>query len=96
MNLQTSFNDFRELQKLKILGSVKSYDGMTLETDPFPASVGSICKIFLTDVHIVFGEVIKVTEGANIVSLYESNQPIKVGNKVEISGLGTDGSRRGP
>jgi flagellum-specific ATP synthase len=69
---------------------VKSYDGMTLETDPFPASVGSICKIFLTDVHIVFGEVIKVTEGANIVSLYESNQPIKVGNKVEISGLGTD------
>ena len=90
MNLQTSFNDFRELQKLKILGSVKSYDGMTLETDPFPASVGSICKIFLTDVHIVFGEVIKVTEGANIVSLYESNQPIKVGNKVEISGLGTD------
>ena len=90
MSLQTSFNDFRELQKLKILGSVKSYDGMTLETDPFPASVGSICKIFLTDVHIVFGEVIKVTEGANIVSLYESNQPIKVGNKVEISGLGTD------
>lgn len=90
MSLQTSFNDFRELQKLKILGSVKSYDGMTLETDPFPASVGSICKIFLTDVHIVFGEVIKVTEGANIVSLYESNQPIQVGNKVEISGLGTD------
>lgn len=90
MSLQTSFNDFRELQKLRILGSVKSYDGMTLETDPFPASVGSICKIFLTDVHIVFGEVIKVTEGANIVSLYESNQPIKVGNKVEISGLGTD------
>ena len=90
MSLQTSFNDFRELQKLKILGSVKSYDGMTLETDPFPASVGSICKIFLTDVHIVFGEVIKFTEGANIVSLYESNQPIKVGNKVEISGLGTD------
>lgn len=90
MSLQTSFNDFRELQKLKILGSVKSYDGMTLETDPFPASVGSICKIFLTDVHIVFGEVIKVTEGANIVSLYESNQPIKVGNKVEIAGLGTD------
>ena len=88
--LDQTLHKFRSLQGEEISGAVKSYDGLTLDTDPFPATVGSICKVCLSTGLNVFGEVILISSHKNVVSLYQNNQNVRVGDRVTICELGTE------
>jgi flagellum-specific ATP synthase len=88
--LDQTLNKFRSLQGEQISGAVKSYDGLTLDTDPFPATVGSICKVCLSTGLDVFGEVILISSNKNVVSLYQNNQNVRVGDRVTLCALGTE------
>lgn len=88
--LEQTLNKFRSLQGEEIFGAVKSYDGLVLDTDPFPATVGSICKVFLSTGLIVFGEVILISSHKNVVSLYQNNQSVRVGDRVMLCAMGTE------
>lgn len=88
--LDQTLNKFRSSQGEQISGGVKSYDGLTLDTDPFPATVGSICKVTLSNGLNVFGEVILISSQKNVISLYQNNQSVKVGDRVTLCALGTE------
>lgn len=88
--LDQTLHKFRSLQGEEISGAVKSYDGLTLDTDPFPATVGSICKVCLSTGLNVFGEVILISSHKNVVSLYQNNQSVRVGDRVTLCALGTE------
>jgi len=88
--LDQTLNKFRSLQGEEIFGAVKSYDGLSLDTDPFPATVGSICKVCLSTGLIVFGEVILVSSHKNVVSLYQNYQSVRVGDRVTLCATGNE------
>lgn len=88
--LDQTLHKFRSLQGEVISGAVKSYDGLTLDTDPFPATVGSICKVCLSTGLNVFGEVILISSHKNVVSLYQNNQSVRVGDRVTLCALGNE------
>jgi len=88
--LDQTLNKFRSLQGEEIFGAVKSYDGLSLDTDPFPATVGSICKVCLSTGSIVFGEVILISSHKNVVSLYQNYQSVRVGDRVTLCATGNE------
>jgi len=88
--LDQTLNKFRSLQGEEIFGAVKSYDGLSLDTDPFPATVGSICKVCLSTGLIVFGEVIFISSHKNVVSLYQNYQSVRVGDRVTLCATGNE------
>jgi len=88
--LDQTLNKFRSLQGEEIFGAVKSYDGLSLDTDPFPATVGSICKVCLSTGLIVFGEVILISSHKNVVSLYQNYQSVRVGDRVTLCATGNE------
>ena len=88
--LDQTLNKFRSLQGEEIFGAVKSYDGLSLDTDPFPATVGSICKVCLSTGLIVFGEVILISSHKNVVALYQNNQSVRVGDRVTLCATGNE------
>jgi flagellum-specific ATP synthase len=88
--LDQTLNKSRSLQGEEIFGAVKSYDGLSLDTDPFPATVGSICKVCLSTGLIVFGEVILVSSHKNVVSLYQNYQSVRVGDRVTLCATGNE------
>ena len=88
--LDQTLNKFRSLQGEEIFGAVKSYDGLSLDTDPFPATVGSICKVCLSTGLIVFGEVILISSHKNVVSLYQNYQSVRVGDRVTLCAMGNE------
>ena len=88
--LDQTLNKFRSLQGDEIFGAVKSYDGLSLDTDPFPATVGSICKVCLSTGLIVFGEVILISSHKNVVALYQNYQSVRVGDRVTLCAMGNE------
>lgn len=88
--LDQTLNKFRSLQGEEIFGAVKSYDGLSLDTDPFPATVGSICKVCLSTGLIVFGEVILISSHKNVVALYQNYQSVRVGDRVTLCATGNE------
>lgn len=88
--LDQTLNKFRSLQGEEIFGAVKSYDGLSLDTDPFPATVGSICKVCLSTGLIVFGEVILISSHKNVVALYQNYQSVRVGDRVTLCAMGNE------
>lgn len=73
----------------KLSGRVSRYDGLLLECDGFPVSVGSICTVQTDQGDPVLGEVIGYNEGRNKLVLYESGAPVRAGARVDLLDQGT-------
>ena len=81
---------FEDVQGEIVSGAVLSYDGISITTDAFRATVGSHCSVMLTSGIEVYGEVIRVSTKHNVISLYESFQNICVGDRVSIRPGGSE------
>ena len=60
-------------------GKVNQFDGNIIQCDGFPAHVGTLCKVQISQTKNVTAEIIGFNNGQNILSLYESGSQIKVG-----------------
>ncbi len=60
-------------------GKVNRFDGNIIHCDGFPAHVGTLCKVAVSNNKIATAEIIGFNNGQNILSLYESGSQIKVG-----------------
>jgi flagellum-specific ATP synthase len=65
-------------------GRVSRYDGLLLECDGFPVSVGSVCRVQTANDSEVLGEVIGYNEGRNKLVLYESGAAVHAGAQVSL------------
>ncbi len=70
--------------ELEISGLVRSFEGNILETDPFPATVGSICDIEIPNVQSISAEVIGFRNGKNLISMHQSDSNVRIGSKVRL------------
>ena len=73
----------------RLSGRVSRYDGLLLECDGFPVSVGSVCTVQTDQGDHVLGEVIGYNEGRNKLVLYESGAPVRAGARVDLLDQGT-------
>ena len=71
-------------------GHVSRYDGLVLECDGFPVSVGSVCDVETASGETVKAEVIGYSEGRNQLVLYEQGARIHAGVRVSLSDEGID------
>ena len=85
-----AFDKLRAAQGDVASGAVLSYDGRNVTTDPFRATVGSLCAITVNSGHQVFGEIIRVSTECNVISLYQGFQDIRVGNRVLDCRIGSE------
>lgn len=65
-------------------GRVSRYDGLLLECDGFPVSVGSVCSVKTATGVEVLGEVIGYSDGRNKLVLYESGAAVQAGAQVSL------------
>ena len=70
--------------KTTLSGRVSRYDGLLLECDGFPVSVGSVCSVQTAHGVDVLGEVIGYDEGRNKLILYESGAAVQAGARVSL------------
>ena len=71
-------------RKTTLSGRVSRYDGLLLECDGFPVSVGSVCSVQTAHGIDVLGEVIGYDEGRNKLILYESGAAVQAGARVSL------------
>jgi len=76
-------------QQSALSGRVSRYDGLLMECDGFPVSVGSVCSVQTVDNGYVLGEVIGYGEGSNKLVLYQSGAAVQAGARVSIVDQGT-------
>ena len=70
--------------KSTLTGRVSRYDGLLLECDGFPVSVGSVCSVKTATGTVVLGEVIGYSDGLNKLVLYESGAAVQAGAQVSL------------
>ncbi len=70
--------------KSTLTGRVSRYDGLLLECDGFPVSVGSVCSVKTATGADVLGEVIGYSDGLNKLVLYESGAAVQAGAQVSL------------
>ena len=76
-------------QNSALTGRVSCYDGLLMECDGFPVSVGTVCSVQTADNGHVLGEVIGYGEGRNKLVLYQSGAAVQAGARVSIVDQGT-------
>ena len=76
-------------QNSALTGRVSCYDGLLMECDGFPVSVGTVCSVQTADNGHVLGEVIGYSEGHNKLVLYQSGAAVQAGARVSIVDQGT-------
>ena len=54
-----------------------------IETDPFPAAVGSICDIEIPKTQSIGAEVIGF-RNENLIAMHQSDSNVKIGSKVRL------------
>ena len=81
-NIFDQINRSSGSKSVDISGVVKSYDGLVVTCDGFPASVGSLCKIVDDQGAPVFAELIGFGEGLNKLVPYASTAKIVAGARV--------------
>ncbi len=69
---------------LEISGLVRSFEGNIIETDAFPATVGSICEIEIPNLQSISAEVIGFRNNRNLIALHQSDSNIRIGSKVRL------------
>ena len=70
--------------RMEVSGRVSRYDGLLLECDGFPVSVGSVCTVQTAGGQDVLGEVVGYNEGRNKLVLYESGAAVQAGARVSL------------
>ena len=69
---------------LEISGLVRSFEGNIIETDPFPATVGSICDIEIPKTQSISAEIIGFRNGKNLIAMHQSDSNVRIGSKVRL------------
>ena len=69
---------------LEISGLVRSFEGNIIETDPFPATVGSICDIEIPKIQSISAEVIGFRNEKNLIAMHQSDSNVRIGSKVKL------------
>ena len=69
---------------LEISGLVRSFEGNIMETDPFPATVGSICDIEIPKTQSISAEVIGFRNEKNLIAMHQSDSNVRIGSKVRL------------
>ena len=69
---------------LEISGLVRSFEGNIMETDPFPATVGSICDIEIPKTQSISAEVIGFRNNKNLIAMHQSDSNVRIGSKVRL------------
>ena len=70
--------------ELEISGLVRSFEGNIIETDPFPATVGSICEIDIPNIQSISAEVIGFRNNKNLIAMHQSDSNVRIGSKVRL------------
>ncbi len=70
--------------ELEISGLVRSFEGNIIETDPFPATVGSICEIEIPNIQSITAEIIGFRNGKNLIAMHQSDSNVRIGSKVRL------------
>ena len=70
--------------KTEVSGVVRGLEGSIVETDGFPASVGSVCEIDSLDDFKTSAEVIGFRNNKNLVALHKTDTKLKVGSRVTL------------
>ncbi len=70
--------------KTEISGLVRGLEGSIVETDGFPASVGSICEIDCLDNTKTNAELIGFRNNKNLIALHNTDTNLKVGARVKL------------
>ena len=70
--------------KTEVSGVVRGLEGNIVETDGFPASVGSVCEIDSLDDYKTSAEVIGFRNNKNLVALHKTDTKLKVGSRVTL------------
>ena len=70
--------------ELEISGLVRSFEGNIIETDPFPATVGSICEIEIPKTQSTTAEVIGFRNEKNLIAMHQSDSNVRIGSKVKL------------
>tara|TARA_B100000029_G_C17567932_1_gene955645 strand:+ start:333 stop:1673 length:1341 start_codon:yes stop_codon:yes gene_type:complete len=68
----------------EVSGVVRGLEGSIVETDGFPASVGSVCEIESLDAYKTSAEVIGFRNNRNLVALHKTDTKLKVGSRVKL------------
>ncbi len=69
---------------LEISGLVRSFEGNIIETDPFPATVGSICDIEIPNIQSISAEIIGFRNNKNLIAMHQLDSNVKIGSKVRL------------
>ena len=69
---------------LEISGLVRSFEGNIIETDPFPATVGSIRDIEIPKTQSISAEVIGFRNEKNLIAMHQSDSNVRIGSKVRL------------
>ena len=69
---------------LEITGLVRSLEGNIIETDPFPATIGSICEIESINSDNCSAEIIGFRNNKNLIAMHQSDNNVKIGSKVKL------------
>ena len=80
--LKDNFLDNKKID-LEISGLVRSFEGNIIETDPFPATVGSICEIDIPNTSND-AEIIGFRNGKNLIAMHQSDSNVRIGSKVKL------------
>ena len=75
---------FKDAQSERVRAYVLGYDGSSVEIGALSFQLVTHCLIKLKTGLKFRGEIIKVGTTKNIVSMYDSNIPIAVGDEVQI------------
>ena len=75
---------------LEISGLVRSFEGNIIETDPFPATVGSICDIEIPKTQSISAEVIGFRNEKNLIAMHQSDSNVRIGSKVRLMSDGVN------
>ena len=70
--------------ELEVSGLIRSFEGNILETDAFPANVGSICQIEHSEGESSSAEIIGFRNNKNLIALHKIDTKIKIGAKVKL------------
>ena len=70
--------------ELEISGLVRSFEGNIIETDPFPATVGSICEIEIPNLQSISAEIIGFRNSKNLIAMHQSDSNVRIGSKVKL------------
>lgn len=69
---------------IDISGMIRSFEGNIIETDAFPATVGSICEIECINTENTTAEIIGFRNNKNLIAMHRTDNNVRIGSKVKL------------